>query len=80
MIIKLYTLILFAACEGANTEINTAGTACVCVADAYQTNADQSDQPLQCAACPFGSTTGTNTNPQGIDACGKNGKLIIPID
>ena len=54
----MYTLIFLAVCEGSNTEMNTAGTACVCVADAYQTNADQSDQPLQCATCPFGSTTG----------------------
>ena len=46
---------------------------CVCADGYYQTS--DVGNPLVCAACPTGSTTGGNTNRQDISACGKNGKL-----
>ena len=44
----------------------------VCAVDYYQT----ADNPLTCTACPAGSSTNDLTDQ---DACGKYGKIIIPI-
>ena len=49
----------------------------VCQVGYYQTSTD--GQSLVCEACPAGSTT-TATDSQGISDCGKNSRIIIPIN
>ena len=53
---------------------------CVCVADFYQTNAANAHDHPVCEPCPLGSTTEGSTDSQDITACGKNARIIIPID
>ena len=77
-IIKLCTFIIFAVCSADNTVVDATSETCVCAADYYQTS--DAGAALECKACPSGSTTEGNTNRQNINQCGKNGRIIIPID
>ena len=80
-IIKLCTFIIFAVCSADNTVVDAASETCVCAADYYQTSDDGADQPLQCAKLAhLEAQQEGNTNPQGIAQCGKNARIIIPID
>ena len=51
----------------------------VCEVGYYQTAPGSANAAPTCEACPVGSTT-TATNSQDISTCGKNARIIIPID
>ena len=81
LIIKLYTFIICAACTDASHVLETTDgvSTCVCAVGYYQTALGDADNPPTCTSCPYGTTT-TATDSQDIHACGKNWRIIIPMD
>ena len=70
------TIYCLSVCTGVSLDWDTASQACVCAIDYYQTADATQDNPPTCTACPTGSTTDGETNSA---ACGKHGKIVIPI-
>ena len=79
LIIKLYTFTIYAACTDASLEMDTATGACVCALNYYENTAGDANTAPVCTKCPPGSTT-TSINSKAIGDCGKNARIISPID
>ena len=79
LIIKFYTFIIFAVCTDDSLEMDTTNGVCICAVGYYQTATGSTTAAPTCNICPVGITT-TGTNSQDTSECGKNTRIIIPID
>ena len=79
LIIKFYTFIIFVVCTDDSLEMDTTNGVCICTVGYYQTATGSETAAPTCNICPVGTTT-TGTNSQDTSQCGKNTRIIIPID